>query len=356
MKKHRLVLLALVLLFSTIMMADNLFAADPKGAKALFFSGEGTTVARTPSAPARQAVQAEPRAQAPSPVKYMGVSYWIERLDRNGEMRRVNSSTVFRKGDRIRVSLKSNREGYLYVINLGSTGRSTMLFPNASTPDGSNLINANQTYDIPPNTFFRFDENPGEETLLVMLSPTPMDGGMPGMRPQPQASASANMPPPSSMQQMQPPTAMQQQMQPPAQTAGYPPSQMPQYPNQPQSAAGMPQPSSDGLPPAPNLDGLPPILPPSDLAEGQGGQMGGPMDGQPQMMASAQGSKGMPRGAKDLMIDDLTVKAKTRSVGQKDLVVEEDSGPRGAYYAVAPVSTLEQGGRLISLSIKLKHR
>jgi hypothetical protein len=312
-------------------MAGTATAAGPTGAKALFFSGEGTTVARTPSAPSsRPMSQAAPRAQAPTPVKYMGVSYWIERLDRNGEMRRVNSSTVFRKGDRIRVSLKSNREGYLYVINLGSTGRSTMLFPNATMPDGSNLIMANQTYDIPPNTFFRFDENPGEETLLVMLSPTPMDGGMPGMKPQPQVSASANMPPQ------------------PSAVAGYPQSQMPQPPVQPQSA-GMSQPSSDGLPPAPDLEGLPPILPPADMAEGTG-------EPAPQMMASAQGSKGMPRGAKDLMIEDLTIKAKTRAVGQKDLFVEEETGPRAAYYAVAPVSTLEQGGRLISLSIKLRHR
>ncbi|MBA4391790.1 MAG: hypothetical protein C0399_12765 [Syntrophus sp. (in: bacteria)] len=57
MKKHALALLLSVPLYFVI--SGDLGAAEPKGAKALFFSGEGTTVARTPvvpmSAPTRQA-------------------------------------------------------------------------------------------------------------------------------------------------------------------------------------------------------------------------------------------------------------------------------------------------------------
>jgi hypothetical protein len=297
MKNHKLALLLFFVVLAVGFTAGRLGAAEPSGAKALFFSGEGTTIARSGSPAAPQPTEA--RVVTPSKVKYMGVSYWVDRLSKNGEMKRVSSSTVFRKGDRIRVSLKSNRDGYLYVVNQGSTGASTLLFPNASVPQGNNYINANQTYEIPPNSFFRFDANPGQETLIVMLSPTPIETGAPApFSPPGQMNASAPPPPPPQTEPL-------------------------------------PVPEPQGMASAP-----PPPLP------------------EPQMMASAQdmGAKGMSRGSKDLMVEGLTTRATTRAVGQKDLYVEEDRGPSPAFYAVAPVSSLEQGGRIISLKITLKHR
>ncbi len=297
-------------------------AGEPAGAKALFFSGEGTTMASSATAPQRR--QTVARATTPSNVKYMGISYWIDRLGKDGTMRRVGSKTVFRQGDRIKVSLKSNREGYLYVINLGSTGSSTVLFPNARTPQGDNRIYPDQTYEIPPTGFFRFDENPGEETLLVMLSPTPMDGGAPQFSPPDRMTASAPLPPsPPAEGLMTQPTA-----------------QAPQAAPFPDNTASLQEPPPEGM-------------------QMQGMQQGMQQDMQGmQMMANAgdMGSKGLPRGAKDLMIEELTTTASTRAVSRKDLFIEEDSGPNPASYAVAPVSTLQQGGRLISLKISLKHR
>jgi hypothetical protein len=74
------------------------------------------------------------------------------------------------------------------------------------------------------------------------------------------------------------------------------------------------------------------------------------------MVARNTAPKPIPRGRKDLAIEDLTVEAQTKAVGQKDLVFEEERGPNPVSYAVAPVSVLEQGGKLISLKISLKHK
>lgn len=152
------------------------------GAKAIFYGGSGATVPAKPAAPGPVAAP----ASAPKD-QYMGVSYWIELVGGDGQSRRVTADHVFRSGDRIRLHLRSNRAGYLYVANIGSTGRTYMLFPNATVEAGNNTVQADVAYTVPSGGYIRFDQNPGEETLLVMLSSRPMDG----MAPQPDRQTAA---------------------------------------------------------------------------------------------------------------------------------------------------------------------
>lgn len=150
-------------------------AADSAGAKALFYSGEGTThaVARVVR-PSPEAAPKAPAAPAPGPVrqKYTGIAYWIDLAGEDGGHVRTTARREFRSGDRIRLNFKSNRDGYLYVSNLGSTGKSRVMFPRPG--QGNNFIKANLEYAVPDAGYMRFDENPGVETLLVLLSPTPI--------------------------------------------------------------------------------------------------------------------------------------------------------------------------------------
>lgn len=172
--------------------------SETLGAKAIFATGEGPTVmVETPQspAPARSARQpSTPKttvvkrtAPGPEPQQYMGVSYWVELIGRDNERQRVTADRVFRSGERIRLNMMSNRDGYLYLVNLGSTGRSQVLFPHPGVAGGNNFIRANTPYEIPHGAYIRFDENSGEETILVMLSPTPLSGIVPSPSPQIQA-------------------------------------------------------------------------------------------------------------------------------------------------------------------------
>jgi hypothetical protein len=102
----------------------------------------------------------------------MGVRYWVEVVDARGGQRRATSDQVFRAGDRIRLHVTSNRDGYLTLVNLGSSGRTTVLFPQASA-GSTNFVKAGTDYAVPPGTYLRFDETPGEETLVLALSPVP---------------------------------------------------------------------------------------------------------------------------------------------------------------------------------------
>lgn len=172
--------------------------AEAQGAKAIFSSGEGPTVmvgspgapapgdaARQPAKPkSRVAKKTEPKLE-----QYMGISYWVELMGDDGQRRRVTTDRVFRSGERIRLNLMSNRDGYLYLLNIGSTGQSNLLFPHPTIAGGNNLIKANVPYEIPVSGYIRFDENPGEESILVMLSPSLLPGFSPSFGPQMQALA-----------------------------------------------------------------------------------------------------------------------------------------------------------------------
>lgn len=145
------------------------------GAKALFYSGEGTTIAAP--APAVQPAAPPPEkpvrpAAAPSREKYMGIAYWVDLAGQDGRRVRTTTGREFSSGDRIKLGFKSNRDGYLYVSSLGSTGTSRLMFPRPG--GGSNAVRANREYSVPDGSYMRFDEHTGTETLLLVLSPTPI--------------------------------------------------------------------------------------------------------------------------------------------------------------------------------------
>ena len=154
-------------------------------ARAIFASGEGPTVVfETPDSTAalhqaRQPskLQSSVAQQTVAPQeRYMGLSYWVELLGSSGEHRRVTTERLFRSGDRVQLNIMSNRDGYLYIVNFDSTGRSQLLFPHSASSAGNNLIRANTRYEVPPETHLRFDADSGEETILMMFSPSPLAG------------------------------------------------------------------------------------------------------------------------------------------------------------------------------------
>ncbi len=87
----------------------------------------------------------------------------------------ANTDQVFRSGDRVRLRVEGNREGYLYVVSRGSSGTWKPLFPNAAIAGGNNRIQSRQSLDLPPRgTAFTFDQQPGEEQLFVVYSTEPV--------------------------------------------------------------------------------------------------------------------------------------------------------------------------------------
>lgn len=270
---------------------------SPKGAKAIFDSGDGAAVRMSSGGPA-------PSTPA-APEKYVGISYKLALLKPNGDFSIVPKTRTFRSGERIKMLVRTNRPGYLTIMNIGPTGNTTVLF--------NEYVEAKQLYEIPKSTALKFAGAPGTEKVMIMLSgsPNPIGGGQSTTV----AGGPGTVPPPPSA----PPAAT-----PPygGSTSAAPPS-MPPPPPGPMADAG------SSLPPPP-----------------------------PVMIASSM------QGSKDIVMEDhnktgyavISPKAgwKPSAKGTKDIVLENDARD-GSNYGVVPASAIDEGG-ILTLDLKLTHR
>ena len=104
----------------------------------------------------------------------VGFNYRILRRGPAGEAVEVDPDTLFRSGDRIRFAFEPNTEGFLYVVQQGSSGRWSVLLPHPQINAGRNDVARFRTVTIPPAGWFRFDDTPGTERVFVYLSREPV--------------------------------------------------------------------------------------------------------------------------------------------------------------------------------------
>ena len=85
---------------------------------------------RTPSG-----AQVIPASYGNEPVYPLGLRYSI--LKREGaESTEVAAGAVFRSGDRIRLRVEANADGFLYIVHRGSSGVWKPLFPSSEVAGG----------------------------------------------------------------------------------------------------------------------------------------------------------------------------------------------------------------------------
>ena len=152
-----LTILSISILIVSLTTAD---AKSGKGAKAIFDSGEGPSVGMS--------VSRAPERVAEAPVqkeKYTGISYQLVLLSDDGQFKIVPKSRTFRTGEKIKMLIRTNRPGYMTILNVGPTGRTNVLF--------NDYVEAFTIQEIPRNTNFRFAGDTGVEKVLVMLSDNP---------------------------------------------------------------------------------------------------------------------------------------------------------------------------------------
>jgi hypothetical protein len=103
--------------------------------------------------------------------------------DANGDAVRVDPDREFRTGDRVRVSLETNTDGYLYIFNTTDNGEPVMIYPDAQLDEGGNYVEAHVPYEVPASTaseerlrWFAFDAKPGTERLYIVVTREPLPG------------------------------------------------------------------------------------------------------------------------------------------------------------------------------------
>jgi len=103
----------------------------------------------------------------------LGLRYAVLKKLEDGTYQEISPEAVFHAGDQIRLSLMSNQEGFLYVIEQGSSGRWVPLYPAGRPNSEGNKLVPGKEYIVPASGAWRFTGEPGQEKLFVMLSRSP---------------------------------------------------------------------------------------------------------------------------------------------------------------------------------------
>jgi len=138
------------LAIASLLSLVNLAAQSPNlSARDLFFTPTPVSASTSPSV-------------AP-PASPTGLRYSLLKTQADGTEAEVKTDSVFHSGDRIRLTVETNQNGFLYVIHQGSSGDWFVL-------DGSPVsMERNKRSDVPAAGKFRFDDRAGEERLFLVF-------------------------------------------------------------------------------------------------------------------------------------------------------------------------------------------
>lgn len=107
-----------------------------------------------------------------SNVGLPGMKIWLERqIGGEDKFLQVVPTNIFRSGDWVRVKFQLNFEGFLTIINLGTSGKTETIFP---LENQSNKIAPKTNYSIPDDEGWQFDDNEGKEELIFIVSRKPL--------------------------------------------------------------------------------------------------------------------------------------------------------------------------------------
>jgi Domain of unknown function (DUF4384) len=117
----------------------------------------------------RQAVPAQDAAASPATVL---LEITLE-SKQNGKVEAMATGHVFQPGDVVRLRLKSHYSGFLYVMDQGTSGRFSTVFPSTET-GSDNRLKPDQVYVVPAvdEGWFEVQGPPGFDVLYFLLSPT----------------------------------------------------------------------------------------------------------------------------------------------------------------------------------------
>jgi hypothetical protein len=115
------------------------------------------------------------------PAGAIGLGYTLFMRDPSGRGVRVEPGHEFHSGDRVRISLEPNVDGFLYVFHTEGAGQPEMIYPDSRLNEGDNWIEAHVPMEVPSSDqvderyhWFVFDNNPATERLYVVVTRKPL--------------------------------------------------------------------------------------------------------------------------------------------------------------------------------------
>lgn len=197
--RAKMIFFVLVLAFAGVSAQSN-SQQDEEGVRGAFLTTRPkqvdkparTTPAAKPSRRRKKTIEAKPLNPTSTPVptpegggqkpgQKIGLGLTLFTRDSNGMAVRSDPNRVFRKGDRVRVLLETNADGYLYIFNTTDGGKPVMIYPDSQLDDAGNYIQSHVPFEIPSSVaseerlrWFSFDEQPGAERLFFVFTREPL--------------------------------------------------------------------------------------------------------------------------------------------------------------------------------------
>jgi hypothetical protein len=156
-------------------------AVAPNDARVTSGNTSGSTKNSTGSPSTNRAASADKTRPMPINATRLGLGLTLFMRDSNGLAIRTDPSHVFHKGDRVRVLLETNSDGYLYIFNTTNDGPPVMLYPDPELDEAGNYLQAHVPFEIPSSLgaeerlrWLAFDENAGDERLFFVFTREPL--------------------------------------------------------------------------------------------------------------------------------------------------------------------------------------
>src|SRR5687768_16039956 len=114
------------------------------------------TVSKTPSTGSDASTKvettepAQPVGKAISSRMGLGLTLFVRASNRMAV--RTDPTSEFKKGDRVRVLLETNADGYLYIFNTTNAVEQVLIYPDPELVDAGNYIQAHVPFEIPAST------------------------------------------------------------------------------------------------------------------------------------------------------------------------------------------------------------
>jgi len=127
--------------------------------------------APAPAQPAAPPAGARATGAAATHAAATGVVEITLERQHDGKTEAMAAGHVFAKGDVIRLKVTSHYDGYLYVMDQGTSGKFATVFPGMQTGN-DNRVRMGQQYLVPVDGWFEVDGPAGFDVLYFLLSPT----------------------------------------------------------------------------------------------------------------------------------------------------------------------------------------
>ena len=203
--KTKAVFSALLLSLAIVVGSTAAFAQDDEAVRGAFLTTRPKASSKPKTGPAQKPNRRRPKPVVTKPsnpnndtstkvttdptttskvvTQRMGLGLTLFMRDSNGMAVRTDPSREFRKGDRVRVLLETNADGYLYIFNTTDGGEPVMIYPDPELDDAGNYLQAHVPFEIPTSTaaeerlrWFVFDQNAGTERLHFVFTREPLSG------------------------------------------------------------------------------------------------------------------------------------------------------------------------------------